>query len=139
MAEQESPFVAGVRVAIEVGGGYSAPMSYKEAFVEKAFKNGRFTLLGSKQQWRPHSPGGYDKYWRASETGYGRDRLRIWDGSADAEIIAANAKLERYQKFQKLKREIEYARFTELVTDEILDQFQIVVLAFKPITEKAST
>lgn len=138
MSEQISPFVPGARVAIEVGGGYSAPMSYKEAFVEKAFKNGRFTLLNSSQQWRPSGPGHYDKYWIASETGHGRDRLRIWDDAADAEILAANAKLERYQKFTKLKREIEYTPFVaDLVTDEVLDQFQIVILAIKPAEAKS--
>lgn len=132
MSDAISPFVTGARVAIEVGGGYSAPMSYKEDFIEKAFKNGRFTLRGSNQQWRPSAPGGYDKYWLANETGHGRDRLRIWDEAADVEIIAANASLARYQKFQKLKLEIENGRFTELVTDEVLDQLQIVVLAIKP-------
>lgn len=132
-----NPFVPGARVAIEVGGGYSSPMSYKEAFVEKAFKNGRFILRDSNQQWRPQGPGGYNKYWHASETGYGRGRLRIWDEVANAEIIAANATLNRYQKFKKLQREIESAHFSvELVTDEVLDQFQIVVLALKPIPKE---
>lgn len=132
-----NPFVPGARVAIEVGGGYSAPMSYKEAFIEKVFKNERFTLRGSNQQWRPQGPGGYDKYWSANETGYGRDKLRIWDDAANAEIIAANATLNRYQKFKKLQREIEPVHFyAELVTDEVLDQFQIVVLAIKPIPKE---
>lgn len=139
MAEQASPFIAGARVAVHVGGGYYAPLSYKEAFVERVFKNGRFLLRDSKQQWRPHEPAHYAKYWRAGETGNGRDQLRIWDDAADAEITAAIAKAARYQKFTKLKREIENARFSaELVTDEVLDQFQIVVLAVTPIPDKST-
>jgi hypothetical protein len=92
----ESPFVAGARVAIEVEGGYHAPTGYKEAFVDKAFKTGRFTLRGSAQQWRPYEPAGYTPYWNASQTGnHGYrmgGRLRIWDDAANTEMLIDHVK-----------------------------------------------
>lgn len=143
MAEQVSPFIAGARVAVEVDGGFRTDSGYREEFVDKAHKSGRFTLRGSAQQWRPSAPWTSKNYWSAEQTGGNSwprsPHLRIWDDAADAEITATIAKAARYQKFTKLKREIENARFSaELVTDEVLDQFQIVVLAIKPIPDKST-
>lgn len=135
--EMTNPFLPGARVAIEVDGGYHAPTGYKEAFVDKAFKNGRFTLRDSKQQWRPYEPAGYTQYWHAGETGdhgyRSGDRLRIWDDAADAEIVEANATRRRHDRFTDLQREIDRLRFSsELVTDEVISHMQAVVLAVKP-------
>lgn len=135
----DSPFQPGARVAIEVDGGYHAPTGYKEAFVDKAFKTGRFTLLGSKQQWRPYEPvGHWTPYWHANETGdsYRRGRLRIWDDAADAEIREANATRHRYDRFTALKTEIDRLRFSsELVSDQVVDWMQLVVNAVKPVAK----
>lgn len=135
-----SPFVPGARVAIEVDGGYHAPTGYKEAFVDKTFKTGRFTLLYSKQQWRPYEPtSNWTPYWRASETGesYRRNRLRIWDDAADAEIVEAIATRRRFEKFSALKTEIDRLRFDgERVTDEVLAWMKETVDAVKSVAKE---
>lgn len=92
---------------------------------------------------RPAKPWSSRDYWMASQTGgnsWSRSpNLRIWDEAADAEISAAIAKANRHKKFQKLKRDIEAVPFNDLVTDETLDQFQIAVLAIKPIPTPEQT
>ncbi|MDB5607745.1 MAG: hypothetical protein JWP25_4645 [Bradyrhizobium sp.] len=134
----EHPFVPGARVAIEVDRSNYTPIGYKEAFVDKVFKTGRFTLRDSKQQWRPYEPAHYQPHWYASQTGdhgwRGGGRLRIWDEGADAEITYAIATHRRYQQFTELKAQIVCLRFSpELVTDEVIDWMRCVVLAVKPI------
>lgn len=137
----DSPFIPGAKVAIRIDGGYGQPIGYREAVVDKCYKTGRFTLVGSVQQWRPNGPGrGYADYWHASETGdhgwRGGGYLRIWDAEGDADIKAAILNRQRYDKFTKLKGEIERLRYSsELVTDEVLDWMQMVVLAVKPIKD----
>jgi hypothetical protein len=135
-----SPFVPGARVAIEVDGGYHAPTGYKEAFVDKAFKTGRFTLRDSKQQWRPYEPSHWQPCWKASETGdhgwRSGGRLRIWDDAANAEIREAIATRRRFEKFTALKTDLDRLRFSsELVTDQVIDWMQCVVLAVKPVVK----
>lgn len=63
-------FVPGARVAIRDKHGDG----YREAFVDKVYKNGNFTLRS--QQWRPWRPGAHDDgRWCAHETGE-----RGWNG-----------------------------------------------------------
>lgn len=133
----DSPFKAGARVAIHTGDHYSV-MGYREDFVEKVHKTGRFTLKSDpKQQWAPNKPTYLSDHWTASMTGdhgwRGGGRLRIWDDASDAEITDAVNTSRRYHKFTKLCEELRKQRFSDLVTDEIVDQLQIVVLAIKPV------
>jgi hypothetical protein len=117
-------------------------MGYREAFVDKVFKTERFTLRDSKQQWRPHGPGGFEKYWHASQTGdHGysvRVGLRIWNDAADDEIRAAIATRHRYDRFTTLQSNIERLRFSSLVTDDVINWMSNVVLATKPIPKEPS-
>ena len=134
----ENPFIPGVRVAIYTGDRYTVG-GYREDFVLKAHKTGRFTLRGNpQQQWSPSKPWGESRpYWTASQTGDhgwgGGGNLRIWDEANDAEITSTIARRRRYEKFDKLKTAISHIMFSDLVTDELLDQFEIVVLGIKPI------
>lgn len=139
-----SPFIPGARVAIEVDRSHYNPVGYKEAFVDKAFKNGRFTLRDSKQQWRSYDPSHWQKHWTASETGdhgwRGGGRLRIWDDAANAEILATISIHRRWKRFTVLKTEIDRLRFdSDLVTDQVIDWMQLVVLAVKPIPKSDLT
>lgn len=121
----DSPFIPGAKVAIRSDNGWRAPHNFRASIVAKAFKNGRFTLEGSTQQWRAHEPARHsfgDNCWTASETGHGRDRLRIWDASTDAEIAAQNAHYELYRRFARAQQAIERLSFDELVTGGGYDQ-----------------
>ena len=139
----DSPFKSGTRVAISIGDRYTA-YGYKEDFVEKVHKTGRFTLKSDpKQQWSPSQPWGESqRYWTASQTGdhgwRGGGHLRIWDDAGDADIRAKINNHLLYHRFAKLQTEFHKLRFSDLVTNEVLDQLEIVVLAIKPIAEKAT-
>jgi hypothetical protein len=130
MSEQ-SPFVPGARVAIPVGNPYSV-LSYEEDFVYKVHKSGRFTLKGSPtRQWKPFGSTAIatgDFGWSSP-----RPTLRIWDDASNAEIMEAIRRSRRYHKFKELRDQLSQVQFSDLVTDEVLDQLQIVVLAVKPI------
>jgi hypothetical protein len=137
---KESPFSPGARVAIQVDGGYYGPTGYKEQFVDKVFKTGRFTLRESNQQWRPQAPSSYQPHWTAAQTGdqgYSRrPSLRIWDDEANHEIIDAIALRNRFEKFKRLRSQLDVLQFSSLVTDEVIDWMQCVVLAIKPTPEE---
>lgn len=132
-----SPFVAGARVAIHSGDHYTA-LGYREDFVLKVHKTGRFTLRSNPaQQWSPSKPWGKSKnYWTGDHGWSGGGTLHIWDDANDAEIRATIDRRSRYEKFAKLKTALERISFSDLVTDELLDQFEIVVLSIKPIPEE---
>ncbi len=137
---EESPFKPGARVAIRIGDRYTA-YGYREDFVEKTHKTGRFTLKSNpKQQWSPHQPSGIGPHWTAWETGdhgwNGGGYLRIWNDVNNAEITEAIRAHRRFHKYTKLRQELDRQPFSELVTDEVLDQLQIVVLAVKPIPKE---
>lgn len=103
MTEDTNPFVPDARVAVfeRYGDGVT------EAFVDKAYKSGNFTLRGSKQQWRPWSYG-YDNRWRASETGHGWNRrsLEIWDETTDKELAAKFEAAKAKARWQDLCRKV---------------------------------
>ena len=138
---ETSPFIAGARVAIRIGDRYNK-YGYREDFVEKVHKTGRFTLKSNaRQQWAPHSPFSINPYWTANQTGdhgwSGGGILRIWDDANDVEITTTINTYRRYHKFQKLYNELHRQTFSDLVTDEVVDQLQIVVLAINPIPENS--
>jgi len=143
MADQESPFIPGARVALYTERSHYGPHGYREDFVLKSHKTGRFTLRGDpKQQWSPSRPSGdLKKYWSGTQTGNhgwnGGGSLRLWDEAADEEIKATIAKHARFKKFRKLQAEVERIQFTDLVTQEMVDQFEVVVLGIKPIPKDA--
>lgn len=140
--DSQSPFVPGARVAIYTGDRYTA-RGYREDFVHKVGKSGRFTLRSDpKQQWRPFGPFNSKMFWSADQTGdhgwNGGGTLRIWDASSDVEITTTIARRGRFEKFDKLKTSLARISFSDLVTDELLDQFEIVVLGIKPISKEPS-
>lgn len=95
MAE-DHPFRPGTRVAVSEG-RYTG--GYREAFVDKVYKTGRFTLVGdpARKQWtaRMRAPyGGGVAVWAAYDSGH-FGALKIWDETTDAEIAAANEKRDR--------------------------------------------
>lgn len=108
-----SPFVPGARVAIDDRWG-----NCREAFVEKVYKNGNFTLRGDnwRQQWRPRRSG---HEWSATPTGadpWTRTKLRIWDAMVDAEISAKIALAKR-----KTRREAILDAIRRLPDDRLTD------------------
>jgi len=117
----ESKFVEGARVALRYGRHGDA--RYKEAFVEKVYKTGRFILTGDKtrKQWSPW-PDGRTAY-QAGEYSYNRPSLIIWDETADAEISVQIERTKRRDRMWKIKREIEHMHF-ETFTDEVLEAFE---------------
>lgn len=133
-----SPFVPGARVAVQTERGYYSPIGYREDFVARLHKTGRFTLRSDPaQQWSPSRPFSGCRYWSATQTGdrgwsY-RGALRIWDEDADSDIKAEIANRARYDKFSKLQESLRNQKFSELVTDDVLDNLEMVVLAVKPI------
>lgn len=136
MAGNENPFVAGARVAIRNPnpGFRQRPVGYKEAFVDKVYKTGNFTLKGDNQQWRlSHNKS-------AVQTGNhgwsSRPTLRIWDDSSNDEIAAENTKAALYQRFYNLSEAMRKIEFSDLVNDELLDQLEIVVLGLRPIPKE---
>lgn len=90
---QASPFQPGVRAAIG-----QDEEGYREAFVDKVYKNGNFTLKGDTQQWRPQQPHNFSRFWKAQQTGqYGwrAPALMLWDEEAEPHIAAQNAVVKR--------------------------------------------
>lgn len=126
---QDSPFMPGCRVAVRSRHGDS----YREGFVEKVHKNGRFTLKGSPQQWRPWCAGKDQSEWRAIETGdsWIKNSLQIWDASTDAEIQARIAQTKRRDKWSMLSERMRRLS-ADKFTDEMLDQIEA---ALPPINE----
>lgn len=132
-----NPFIVGAHVAIQVQGGWRAPVSFKSAVVAKVFKSGNFTLEGSPQQWKPYLPSGYQNYWRAGETGAGNQTLRIWDDTTNAEIVEKNERAVLYRRFEAAKRIIERVEFSvEFVTGEVIEKMEAVAAALKPIPKE---
>lgn len=117
--EQVSPFISGARVAVKerYGDGYA------EAFVDKVYKTGNFTLRDSKQQWRPWSPSRYDAdgAWTAMEAGdstiWHKRVLRIWNDSTDREIQSAIAKIVRRKRLGAI-----IERLRNLSPNDIIDE-----------------
>lgn len=90
MAE-DHPFKPGTRVAVSEG-RYTG--GYREAFVDRVYKTGRFTLVGDpdRKQWTARKWSGFGSgpaIWQASGSSYSGS-LKIWDETTDAEITAAN-------------------------------------------------
>lgn len=115
-----SPFVPGARVAIRYG--YYG--EWREAFVDKVYKTGRFTLRGSSQQWRPTDHG------RAIQTGAkgdGRGEARIWSPEIDAAIDNA----ARRRRLGVLRDRIARAR-VESFTDAMLDAIEAALPKVSP-------
>ena len=95
-----------------VSGRYGSGVT--EAFVDKVYKNGRFTLRGSKQQWRPWSHAWSDTTrWSATETGSGwsRQRLDLWDETTDkelSELLEAERTKTRWRDLQAKVHDIRH-------------------------------
>ena len=122
MSGEQNPFVSGARVAV-VTLGWGEP-SYRECRVDKVYKTGRFTLVGSSQQWRPSSPGGDRQYWTADATGdcrWNRKHIKIWNEETDAEIAASIDRTKRTKKIKSLSERLAQIRESE-ITNDALDQ-----------------
>lgn len=129
MIDLEHPFKPGTRVAIRL----SRYDDYREGFVSKVYKTGRFTVGDSPQQWRPYcsrdwngSPS--DVKWSANQTGnhWSRAVLKLWDESTDAEIQENIATGKLRNRWAALRARLE--RLTESdVTDAMLDAIELAL------------
>lgn len=126
MTTTDHPFQPGTRVAIRSYAGY------REAFVEKVYKNGNFTLRGaSKQQWRASSSAGYGDRsirWTACKTGpysYDRDIVLLWNEETEREIQEAKSLKNRRDRLHVVQSKVEKLR-AEHVSDATLTAFEEV-------------
>lgn len=130
----EHPFVPGTRVCVDDGWGNA-----REAFVEKVYKTGRFTLRGnSNQQWKPFRFRGGDEessHWRAHQTGdrWTRAHLSIWDETTDAKISAKMAEQARRARLLGLQKRVERLLVDD-VTDGMLDAIEGALPTSKDVT-----
>lgn len=128
MANPDSPFVPGAKVAMRSGGRWGAA-EWKTFEVEKQFKNGRFTLKDRDGQWNAHPPiaNGYgDKCWhayRAGESRYGDGTVLIWDSNSDAQIKEGFAIFNREKRLKKLQARFERLKYED-ISDEALESIE---------------
>lgn len=127
MAEQDHPFQPGTRVAIRGGWNHD---QYSEAFVEKVYKTGHFTLRGNSQRWRPYKDSGWGRAdlkprWLANETGHRYSRLTVllWDDETDNEIAAAVAETARRRRWSDLAEKVSKLRGDD-ITDALCDAIE---------------
>lgn len=122
----QHPFQPGTRVAIRTGYyGYGyGECTYNEAFVDRVYKNGRFLLRGSDQQWKArHS---FHDDWRADRTGdrrWDRSSVILWDEKNGAEIEAARAREALWDRACKIQKRVERWK-REDVTRAMLDAIE---------------
>lgn len=142
IVEEQSPFVPGARVAMDVTAP-GALTHYKVGWVDKVYKNGNFTLKGSKQQYSAYQTGafpGSPSRWRAQRTGRdfcNRTVLRIWDDESDAEITAAIQRRELQKRFFEAVYQIEHATFYARITESDVALLEAAAAAIcKPKEEK---
>lgn len=117
--ETDHPFKPGLRVALTIG--YSE--TPREGFVDKVHKSGRFTLVGSVQQWRPSCYGFAQGRveWGAHRTGgnsWDRSSVRVWDAESD-KAIAQHALFERMNKVRDRIEHIKKADLTEAMVSAL--------------------
>lgn len=116
----DHPFKPGTRVAVR----NNHNRGYKENFVEKLHKTGRFTLRGSSQQYKAWR-NSYDKTWSAVSTGdsWYYSNIKIWDETTDAEIAEANAKEARLLRWSNLRSAIDRMSSNE-ITDAMCEAIE---------------
>jgi hypothetical protein len=121
----EHPFTTGVQVAV-----YGVAGTVRSETVNKIYKNGNFTLLGSPQQWRPYSIAiGNSVVWRANKTSrdsWDRTYLTLWDEAANA----AKIKQSLSNRWWLLQKQLERVREPD-ITKEFLDQIEKALDASK--------
>lgn len=122
-----SKFVEGMRVA-KVS-GFSGH-SHTEAFVEKVYKNGNFTLKGDadKQQWKPYRSGEYAQ--RTGETSRYATTVEIWDALFDEELAkkeVRKAKDIRANVVSDALRTILQNNQVRHMSDELLTELEAIV------------
>jgi hypothetical protein len=121
----ETPFIPGARVAVSEK--YSDGLT--EGLVEKVYKNGNFTIRGSKQQWRPWQNNYGGRNWGAMETGSGwhRRTLKLWDETTDKEIQQKIEEQRTKERWRAIRAKIEGMRYpTPALCDSVeaaLSQF----------------
>lgn len=117
MTENTSPFVPGARVAVD--NGYQT----REAFVDKVYKNGNFTLRGdgARQQWRPWSNN--QRAFRTGDNHWDRDVVTLWTDATDAALSARIAECLRQTRLRKLQQQFDRLRVGD-VTDGMLDAIE---------------
>lgn len=129
MSENEQhPFKPGTRVAIRTSCYGNGEHSYREAFVDRVYKNGRFLLRGSTQQWRTNRSYMRDQ-WEAYRTGdrrWDRDSVILWDEKNGAEIEASRARDKLWDRARKIKDRVERWK-PEDVTEAMLDAIEVAL------------
>jgi hypothetical protein len=114
----EHPFTTGVQVAV-----YGVASTVRSETVNKIYKNGNFTLLGSSQQWHPYSMAiGDHIVWRAKRTSrdsWDRTYLTLWDEDANT----AKIKQSLSNRWWLLQKRLERVRDPD-ITKDFLDQIE---------------
>jgi hypothetical protein len=119
-----SPFIPGVRVAVEQYGRYA------EDFVAKVHKNGNFTLRGDpRQQYRSYQTVYSGNRWHARQTGggYYHKSVLLWDEETDAEIKAKLDEVRRLKRLRAIQDRIHSLRVSE-TTNVMLDQIEAALV-----------
>lgn len=146
--EFTSPFVPGSRVAVQ--SGYTN--DWREDFVDKVYKTGRFTLRSDQSkppsQWRPNSYRSFSANgekerplrWTAHKTGerWNRSHLKLWDDEADKEISEAIAETGRKTRWRRLNEKLNKLRGGE-ITDAFLDKIEEALSVNSKIPTKEGT
>lgn len=129
MSENEQhPFQPGTRVAIRTSRYGNGEPSYREAFVDRVYKNGRFLLRGSPQQWKASHSYMRDQ-WQADRTGesrWDRDSVILWDEKNGAEIEAARAREKLWNRARKIQDRVERWK-REDVTESMVNTIEVAL------------
>lgn len=131
MAE-EHPFQPGARVAIQQNYGWKGT-TYREAFVDKVYKTGRFTLKDDpdRGQWKPYRGGWPEpRQWEASMSGY-RGWLLIWDDTTDAMIAEARDIAAHDRRVRAAIDAVEQMKPSR-VTPEAVAHLEAAIAAYAP-------
>jgi len=128
----EHPFTEGTKVALVSRNRWDRGLTYCERIVGKVRKDGKFTLVGDAQQYRPSF---FDGAWRARATGGGYDKddvELITDG-----LITEAAITKRFRAFAQIIREID-TRGRGLKRDEVTEQIYADAVSLHAKLERPS-
>lgn len=115
--QPKHPFQVGARVAIKSRHNDC----YKEEFVAKVHKSGRFTLRADPtgQQWRSWSQSTAG-VWNAFPTGqWAVGSCVLWNDAADSMINVANENHDRAELLYEIKRRVYKLRASDITTEKL--------------------
>lgn len=111
---KDHPFVTDTKVAVRSGRG-----DFRQAFVDKVYKTGHFTLHGSPQRYRCY---GCDTAVPTSRNPWCSVIVCLWDEKIEQEV----AKQRLRYRFETLQRQVEKIK-PEQATAEMVAELQLFV------------